>query len=103
MVNLYRCVISFFLFLFLGNLADWNGPHWSIGKNNKCLSVCVDYHTKWLQAYPLTSMRAEEVTEQMLKCVHQFAAPKIILTDQGREFVNAVSFFFFFYVDIFIV
>jgi hypothetical protein len=55
------------------------------------ICVMVDYHTKWPQAYPLHSKTAEEVTECIVKFFHQFEAPKRILTDQGREFVNAVS------------
>ena len=57
---------------------------------NQFVCVMVDYYTKWPQAYPLKTKRAEEVTEQIIKFVHQFEAPKRILTDQGSEFVNAV-------------
>lgn len=51
----------------------------------------IDYFTKWPQAYPLTSKTAKEVAQCILKFVHQFESPKRILTDQGKEFVNAVS------------
>lgn len=55
------------------------------------ICVMVDYLTKWPQAYPLHRKSAAEVTECILKFFHQFEAPKRILTDQGREFVNDVS------------
>uniref|UniRef100_A0AAQ6IJ74 Integrase catalytic domain-containing protein n=1 Tax=Anabas testudineus TaxID=64144 RepID=A0AAQ6IJ74_ANATE len=51
----------------------------------------IDYYTKWPQAYPLQTKRAEEVTEKILQFVYQFEAPKRILTDQGTEFVNMVN------------
>lgn len=58
------------------------------------ICVMIDYFTKWAQAYPLTSKAAKEVTKCIIKFVHQFEAPKRILTDQGKEFVNAVSISF---------
>lgn len=39
------------------------------------ICVMVDYCTKWSKAYPLK---------------YKFGAPKLLLTDQGREFVNRV-------------
>ena len=51
----------------------------------------VDYLTKWPQAYPLHRKSAAEVTECIIKFFHQFEAPKSILTDQRREFVNDVK------------
>lgn len=61
---------------------------------NKYICVMIDYFTKWPQAYPLKNKSAPEVTECIIKFVHQFEAPKRILTDQGKEFVNSVSIFF---------
>lgn len=58
---------------------------------NMYICTMVDYLTKWPQAYPLKSKNAEEVMRCILKFVHQFEAPKRILTDQGKELVNNVS------------
>ncbi|XP_041843372.1 uncharacterized protein LOC121641350 [Melanotaenia boesemani] len=58
---------------------------------NQYICVMIDYFTKWPQAYAIKTKCADEVTEQILKFVYQFEAPKRILTDQGREFVNAVN------------
>uniref|UniRef100_A0A673L7L2 Gypsy retrotransposon integrase-like protein 1 n=1 Tax=Sinocyclocheilus rhinocerous TaxID=307959 RepID=A0A673L7L2_9TELE len=63
------------------------------------ICVMVDYFTKWCEAFPLKSKRAEEVTECIIKLFYKFGAPKRLLTDQGTEFVNQVSiksFFFYF-------
>lgn len=57
------------------------------------ICVIIDYLTKWPQAYPLRSKCAKEVTECLIKFVHQFEAPKRVLTDQGKEFVNDVSIY----------
>ena len=61
-------------------------------RGNQYICVMVDYLTKWPQAYALSSKTANEVTGCLLKFVHQFEAPKRVLTDQGKEFVNAVGF-----------
>lgn len=58
---------------------------------NQYICVLIDYLTKWTQAYPLKTKCAEEVTQCILKFFYQFEAPKRILTDQGKEFVNEVS------------
>ncbi|KAM9812657.1 uncharacterized protein ACBT44_011748 isoform 2-T2 [Syngnathus typhle] len=55
------------------------------------ICVMVDYFTKWPQAYPLRSKSAADVTACILKFVYQFESPKRILTDQGKEFVNAIN------------
>ncbi|KAK1874570.1 putative PPE family protein PPE16 [Dissostichus eleginoides] len=57
--------------------------------------VCVmtDYMTKGPQAYSLKTQSAEEETRCILNILYQFEAPKRILTDQGRECVNAISVF----------
>ena len=57
---------------------------------NSYICVMIDYLTKWPQAYALKSKRAEEVADCLSKFFYQFEAPKRILTDQGKEFVNEV-------------
>lgn len=68
----------------IGKLTETNNGH-------QYICVFIDYFTKWPQAYPLKSKSAGEVTNCLIKFVHQFEAPKMILTDQGKEFVNSVS------------
>ncbi|XP_049328588.1 gypsy retrotransposon integrase-like protein 1 [Astyanax mexicanus] len=60
-------------------------------QNHQYICVIIDYCTRWTQAYALKSKSAEEVTQSILKFVYQFEVPKRILTDQGREFVNAIN------------
>lgn len=54
------------------------------------ICVMVDYFTKWCEAFPLKTESAEEVTGCIVKLFYKFGAPKRLLTDQGREFVNKV-------------
>lgn len=86
--NLFRCKVSQPFELvgmdLIGKLSCTQNGH-------QYICVMVDYFTKWPQAYPLKSKSAKDVTECIVKFVHQFEAPKRILTDQGKEFVNAVS------------
>ncbi|KAF5892476.1 gag-pol fusion, partial [Clarias magur] len=57
-------------------------------KGNQYICVLIDYFTKWVEAYPLPSKSAEDGTMCIVNFFHRFGAPKRILTDQGREFVN---------------
>ncbi|XP_026026956.1 uncharacterized protein LOC113024268 isoform X2 [Astatotilapia calliptera] len=68
----------------IGKLTETNNGH-------QYICVFIDYFTKWPQAYPLKSKSAVEVTNCLIKFVHQFEAPKRILTDQGKEFVNSLN------------
>lgn len=56
------------------------------------ICVMVDYFTKWYEAFPLKSKKAEEVTKCIVQLFYKFGAPRRILTDQGTEFVNKVGF-----------
>ncbi|XP_019210278.1 uncharacterized protein LOC102075523 [Oreochromis niloticus] len=70
---------------------DLIGPLKITSNNNQYICVLIDYVTKWPQAYPLKSKSAEEVSKCILKFFYQFEAPKRILTDQGKEFVNEIN------------
>lgn len=69
---------------------DLIGPLKMTSNNNQYICVLIDYLTKWPQAYQLKSKSAVEVAKCILKFFYQFEAPKRILTDQGKEFVNEV-------------
>ena len=56
------------------------------------ICVMVDYFTKWLEVYPLKSKRAEEAADCIMDLFYKCGAPKRILTDRGRQFVNKVEF-----------
>lgn len=68
----------------IGKLTETKNGH-------QYICVMIDYFAKWPQAYLLKSKAAREVSQCIIKIVHQFEAPKRILTDQGKEFVKAVS------------
>lgn len=61
--------------------------------NNGNIYICVmvDYFTKWLEVYPLKSKKAEEVTACIMDFFYKYGAPKRILTDRGKEFVNKIN------------
>lgn len=65
-------------------------------KGNQYICVLIDYFTKWVEAYPLPSKAAGDVTMCIVNFFYRFGAPKRILTDQGREFVNQVGYMLFF-------
>lgn len=48
-----------------------------------------DYATKYVEIRPLTSMRAVEVAQELLKIFLQFGCPSILQSDNGSEFVNS--------------
>ncbi|KAL6455441.1 hypothetical protein MHYP_G00361070 [Metynnis hypsauchen] len=58
---------------------------------NQYICVLIDYFTKWVEAYPLASKSADVVTACIVQIIYRFGAPKRILTDQGREFVNQIN------------
>lgn len=52
------------------------------------LAVAVDYLTKWPFVKPLKSKRAEEISRFIDDLCAQFGYPKVLISDQGREFCN---------------
>ena len=67
---------------------DLVGKLKSTGKGYVYICVMVDYFTKWLEVYPLRTKTAEEVSACVLDLFYKYGAPKRILTDRGKEFVN---------------
>ncbi|RXN37825.1 gag-pol fusion [Labeo rohita] len=61
-------------------------------QGNQYICVMIDYFTKWTEAYPLKSKSANEVSDCILDFFYKFGAPKRILTDQGKKFVNKINF-----------
>lgn len=49
-----------------------------------------DHSTKFLSLRPLESKRASEVANNLLSIFLTFGAPKILQSDNGREFVNSI-------------
>jgi len=49
-----------------------------------------DHHTKFISLLPLESKRAVDVASNLLTIFLTFGAPKILQSDNGREFVNSI-------------
>jgi hypothetical protein len=58
-------------------------------QGNCGILVITEYLSKFPMVYPITTKSAEEVGRCLFSYISLFGAPKTILTDQGREFVNS--------------
>ena len=80
-----------------------NGPHyryvadlWTIPKeiaNNieyKYILDIVDHFSKWYYGYPLKTKEAKEVCRKIEIFCENFGLPKILQTDNGKEFDNKI-------------
>lgn len=68
---------------------DILGPLPQSAGKAKYVIVAIDYFTKWIEAKPLTRITGKEVkkfTWDNIVC--RFGLPKIIVTDNGTQFVN---------------
>ena len=60
-----------------------------VTKRGYCkILVIVEYMMKLIKIYPLIQKSQNEVAEKLWLFISQFGPPKIILSDQGTEFVN---------------
>lgn len=62
-------------------------PESSLG--NYYIQVAADYFAHWVEAYPIpcqeASVVARKLVDEMFCC---FSSPELLLSDQGRQFVN---------------
>ena len=66
---------------------DIMGPLPETEKGYQYIMVIGDYFTKWVEAYPLRDHKAQTVAEVLLhEFIGRFGVPRMIHTDQGREF-----------------
>lgn len=60
-------------------------------RNFRYLLTMVDHSTRWLEAIPLTMIDATTVTNAFMRhWVYRFGAPRVLHSDQGRQFESAV-------------
>jgi len=72
-------------------LADDSGGHPSGASVNKINSnqyslVIQDYFTKWADAIPLPDQTAPHITAKLIKFFSTYGPPKVLHSDQGRNF-----------------
>ena len=67
---------------------DMAGPLPTTKRGNKYILVICDHFTKFVQAYALRGMTAEEVAEDAIKYCLIFGIPEAVLTDRGTNFTS---------------
>ena len=60
---------------------------------NRYIIMLVDYFSKWPEAEAIPSKEAKEVAFFLFKmiCTCRYGCTKIVISDQGREFVNNIN------------
>jgi len=62
-----------------------------LSRNNHCyLLVVMDYFTKWVDTMPLCDQKATAITDDVVKTCSNFRMPKILHSDQGRNFESTL-------------
>ncbi|XP_014522940.1 uncharacterized protein LOC106779360 [Vigna radiata var. radiata] len=72
--------------------AQWGmdivGP-FPLGRSQKkFFLVAVDYFTKWVEAEPLARISTAQVKRFIWRLICRFGLPKMIITDNGRQFID---------------
>jgi transposase InsO family protein len=52
------------------------------------LLVTVDKFSKWIEARPITNLRAEQAVSFFTDIIHRFGVPNSIITDNGSQFTG---------------
>jgi hypothetical protein len=65
---------------------DVLGPLPISSEGNKFILVVMDYFSKWPEVYALENQKAEVITKCLIDVFTRHGAPKVLLSDQGRNF-----------------
>src|SRR6218665_2280109 len=66
---------------------DITGPHPPSSKGHRYILTCIDYFTRWAEAFPIRSQDAHSVADVLVTQVFsRFGFPLQLLTDQGPCF-----------------
>ena len=68
---------------------DLIGPLPVTAGGNQFIVTMIDYFTKWPEAAALPSKSADGIAQY--KMYYVFGCAKVMITDQGREFVNHIN------------
>ena len=81
-------------------MAPWPFAQWGLDilgpfplrtRQMKFLVVGIDYFTKWVEAEPLASITQQNVKNFIWKnIVCRFGVPKVLVSDNGRQFDNSL-------------
>jgi transposase InsO family protein len=52
------------------------------------LLVTVDKFSKWIEAHPITNLRAEQAVSFFTDIIHRFGVPNSIITDNDSQFIG---------------
>ncbi|KAK7099418.1 hypothetical protein V1264_003560 [Littorina saxatilis] len=67
---------------------DLIGPFMLTDQRHRYVLALTDYSTKWVDLFPMSTKEVTEVCRAIKKFVTRWGAPKLILSDEGRKFVN---------------
>jgi len=70
---------------------DLVGPLRMTSNGNKYIIVLTDYLTKWPEVKAIPTKNAEHICDFIIETVCRHGTPATILTDNGREFCNALN------------
>lgn len=73
--------------------ADLVGPLTLSANGNRYIMVITDATTKWPEAHPIPNKEASTIARVLIKLICRYSSIKVLITDQGREFCNAVNNF----------
>ena len=60
-------------------------------RGNVCVLTICDYYTKWPEAFPMIDKKSTRVAKIIVEeIICRFGTPKIILSDQGKQFTGKV-------------
>jgi transposase InsO family protein len=67
---------------------DLVGPLQKAPEGFSHLLVAIDKFSKWIEVWPLTSMRSEQAVAFFTNIIHRFGVPNSIITDNGTQFTG---------------
>jgi hypothetical protein len=69
---------------------DMMGPLKKTAKGFAYIMVVCDHYTKWVEAYPMRSLTANEAAQRLAQFIFRYGIPETILSDQGTNFQSQV-------------
>ena len=70
---------------------DIIGPVQSKGGKKKYCLILTEGCTHWVEAYPLSSMRADQVCKKLIELFSRFGVCKRLYSDQGSSFMSEIT------------